>query len=276
MSRTLRAHTSFDLHMHSSRSDGRYAPEEVLEQAARGGLEVIALTDHDLVTGLEPRTHTVGRREVRVLCGAEVSGVHDGREFHLLVYFPGDAPACFDDFCRSTVQARAARYEAARQHIGLPDVAPAPTAAHTGELALTRHHLARALVDAGHAHDLGDAFARYTGSQNVPRLDQPFVTCIREARRCGGLTSWAHPPRAAVERYLPTFVEAGLQGLEGIRPRLKGRDRKFFKKVAKRHGLFLTGGSDWHGWRPSERLGLFQIQRTQIRPFLDALDAAAA
>lgn len=276
MSRTPRTHATFDLHLHSSRSDGRFEPEEVLEQAARGGLEVIALTDHDLTTALDPKVHRLGRREVRVLCGAEVSGVHDGREFHLLVYFPGNAPPCFDDFCRATVRARAERYETARENIGLPDVAPAPAAARAGELALTRHHLARALVDAGHAHDLGDAFARYTGSHNVPKLDLPFVECIREARRCGGLTSWAHPPREAVERYLPTFVEAGLQGLEGIRPRLKGRDRKFFKKAARRHGLFLTGGSDWHGWSRSEKLGLFQLQRAQLLPFLDALDAAAA
>jgi 3',5'-nucleoside bisphosphate phosphatase len=273
VSPTPSPNATFDLHLHSSCSDGKLPPEGVLEQAARGGLDVIALTDHDLVGALEPRVHQVGGRAIRVLCGAEISGVHDGREFHLLVYFPQDAPPRFDDFCRRTVRARAERYEVARANIGLPGVRPAPPEAHAGDLALTRHHLARALVEAGHASDLSDAFARYTGSDNVPRLDLPFVECIREARACGGLTSWAHPPREAVERYLDTFVEAGLHGLEGMRPGLRRTDRRFYKKKARRHGLFLTGGSDSHGWRASERLGLFRLRGAELAPFLDALAA---
>lgn len=266
---------SFDLHLHSNRSDGRFEPQEVLERAAEGGLQVIALTDHDLVGELDPTVHKVGSREVRVLAGAEISGVHQGREFHLLVYFPGEAPTGFRDFCASTVKARAERFDTAVSRINLPGLDVAPPQAHAGELALTRHHLARALVAAGHAHDLGDAFARFGGSENVPRLDIPFVECIRQARRFGGLTSWAHPPREAVATFIDDFVEAGLQGLEGLRPGLKRQDRNVYRKAARRHGLYLTGGSDWHGWHGRNALGLFRLQGSQLAPFLDALEHAA-
>ena len=88
----------FDLHMHSDRSDGRFSPEEVLERAVEGGLQVVALTDHDLIGAVDPGLHRIGTRDLHVLAGAEISGTHDGREFHLLVYFPGEPPAGFVDF----------------------------------------------------------------------------------------------------------------------------------------------------------------------------------
>ncbi len=265
----------FDLHMHSDRSDGRFSPEEVLERAVEGGLQVVALTDHDLIGAVDPGLHRIGTRDLHVLAGAEISGTHDGREFHLLVYFPGEPPAGFVDFCSDQVKARARRYDAAVHNIALPGVASSPESARDGHLALTRLHLARALVDAGHADDLGDAFARYASHENVPRLDLPFTECIRIARGFGGVTSWAHPPKEAVLAHLDAFVEAGLQGLEGLRPALKRADRKFYKQAAKRHGLFLTGGSDWHGWHPSQRLGLFQLRGADVAGLLEALEAAA-
>lgn len=264
-----------DLHLHSSRSDGRYAPDEVLERAVAGGLEVIALTDHDLIGAVEPGVHRIDGRELRVLAGAEVSGTHAGREYHLLVYFPAEPPGGFVDFCAEQIKARARRYDTAVDNIGLPDVPHAPAEARSGDRALTRLHLAQALVQAGHAQDLGDAFSRYAGHDNVPRLDLPFTECIRIARSFGGVTSWAHPPREAVNAHLETFVAAGLQGLEGLRPTLKRTDRTFFRKIARRHHLYLTGGSDWHGWHRSTPLGLFRLRGAQVTGFLDALDAAA-
>lgn len=267
----------FDLHLHSSRSDGRYAPEEVLEKAVEGGLEVIALTDHDLIGAVDPGVHAFGSRSLRVISGTELSGTHDGREYHLLVYFPGDPPPGFVAFCEQQIKARSERFDAAVHNIALPDLPTAAEAASSpdGEVALTRLHLAHALVEAGHAEDVGDAFAQYAHSRNVPRIEVPFVDCIRIARDFGGVTSWAHPPREAANRYLETFVEAGLQGLEGMRPAMKRQDRNYFRKAARRHHLFLTGGSDWHGWRSARRLGLFRLRGTQIDGFLDALLAAA-
>ena len=103
----------------------------------------------------------------------------------------------------------------------------------------------------------------------------PFVDAIRVARAHGGLTSWAHPPLDALGDPLTAFVAAGLQGLEAIRPHVNGKARKAYAKAARRHGLYLTGGSDWHGWKDGE-LGLFRVEAAEIRGFVDALRAAAA
>ncbi len=272
MSADLPRRANYDLHLHSSWSDGRYAPGEVLERAAAGGLDVIALTDHDLVGGLDPGVHAVGTRSVRVLAAAELTGVHAGREFHLLAYFPREAPTAFHDLCAAQTRARAARYDAAVGVLGLEGVDVAPPSAWRGELALTRHHLGRELVRAGHATSLNDAFSRLLGPDAVPHLDLPFVECIRIARDLGAVTSWAHPPTEALRAHAETFAAAGLHGIEGMRPSARREDRVFAKKLARRLGLLVTGGSDWHGWGGVD-LGLFRLRGEELDPFLAALAA---
>lgn len=269
--------TRFDLHLHTDRSDGRFSQEEVLDRCARGGLEVIALTDHDFAPDLQPGVHQLGSHRLHVLAGAEVTGVHDGRELHLLVYFPGDVPTGFREFCRRQTVARARRYALAVDNLGLPDLAAPDARALGGDKALTRLHLAHALVDSGHATDVRDAFTRWLGKQHghVPQVEFPFVEAIRTARAHGGVTSWAHPVVDHVRRYLPTFVAAGLQGLEVLRPRTRGSHRRALRRMARQHGLLITGGSDWHGWHDQGDLGLFSVRGHEIRAFLDALDQAA-
>ena len=222
----------FDLHMHSARSDGRFEPEEVLDKAAAGGLDVLALTDHDLATIIDPGEHAVGGRRIHVLAGAEVSGVHEGREFHLLVYFPGEVPARFRAFCEAQARNRVGRYTNAVASTGLTGVRLPDDEARAGRRSVTRHHLARAMVEAGHVGNVPEAFALYLSHAHghVPMMEFLFVDAIRLAKELGGVTSWAHPPVAAVRDHLATFVAAGLQGLEGIRPRLSRGDRKFYRK----------------------------------------------
>ena len=96
---------------------------------------------------------------------------------------------------------------------------------------------------------------------------------IRVVRGVGGFTSWAHPSRQDVERSLGRLVAAGLQGLEGFRPGLNSADRTFYRKAARRYGLVLTGGSDWHGWTDGE-LGRWSLEGQALDPFFAALGAA--
>lgn len=246
----------------------------VLGLCARGGLDVVALTDHDLTHDLPLGPLELEGRTLHLLGAAEVSGVHEGVEHHLLVYFPGAIPPSFRAFCRAQCMERAVRYERALEVLGLDPLGD-PTAA-SGDRALTRLHLAHALIEAGVVRSRAEAFTSYLGDRhgNVRPLTLPFVDAIRIAREHGALTSWAHPPRPMVERHVETFVAAGLQGLEGVRPQLSSDDRRFFRKVAARYGLYLTGGSDWHGWNAPDP-GLFRVHAVEIRDFVDALLAAA-
>lgn len=263
-----------DLHMHTDRSDGRFPPEDVLARAFAGRLDLVAVADHDLPNVLVPGLHERDGHTLRVVAAAEVSGHHAGREFHLLVYFPGEMPEDFRGFLRARARARATRYDAAVAKLALPDLPPADDAAHAGERSLTRHHLYAALKAARHVRDMRDGFQLLGGSAVVPLIDLPFVDAIRIAREAGGLTSWAHPGLLDAQAHVPTFVKAGLEALEGVRPHLDRKTRNGLRALAEKHGLLLTGGSDWHGWTEPP-LGTFAVTGERARDFVARLDRAA-
>jgi predicted metal-dependent phosphoesterase TrpH len=246
----LPAKARLDLHLHSDRSDGKLPPDELLRRCAEGRLDLVALTDHDLVPSLAAGWQTVAGRRIRVVHGAEVSGVHRGKELHLLVYFPDEMPASFRAFLDGRARFRAERYESARRSIGLPGVTEADAAAFAGARALTRHHLARALVEAGHVGDTAAAFRHFTATRHghVPPVDVSFVDVIRTARAAGGFTSWAHPSLGDAELWAPALEKEGLQALEASRPGLGLHGRGVLSRLARKLGLLTTGGSDWHGW----------------------------
>lgn len=258
-----------DLHVHSDRSDGRYAVPEVLRRAAAGGIEVLAIADHDLDPACTAGVVDVEGTPVRLLAAAEVSGAHDGKEQHLLVYFRGDPPAEAREFLRGRCRSRAARFDEAAARLGI--TAKADDAARTGDRALTRYHLAQALADEGRVRRPSDAW-RHLGGDMVPLIDLAFVDAIRLARQWGAIPSWAHPALPDANRHLATFVAAGLEGLEAARPGLDRPTRNGLRRLAKRHDLLVTGGSDWHGWWAGN-LGDFWFDDEHAARFLARLDA---
>lgn len=265
MRSTLRAR--LDLHCHTDRSDGRWPPEGLLPRAAARGLDVLAPTDHDLPPPVPPGTHTVAGRAIRVLAATEVSGAWQGREQHLLVYFPGEMPVDFAAWLTHRAAARARRYDEAIRRLGV-DLPPADADARAGRRALTRHHLARALVDAGLVPTLSGAFQRI--APVMPLIDLDFREAIGIARAAGGFPSWAHPALDDAQAWITTFVDAGLRGLEALRPRAPRPTRNGLARLAKRHRLLLTGGSDWHGWGDGE-LGHYAVSGEHAAAFLAAL-----
>lgn len=271
----LKPGARFDLHLHTTRSDGAFPLDEVLERCVAARLDAVAITDHDLVGDLDTEMRRIDGKELMLIAGAEVTGQHEGQEFHLLVYFPGPVQQGFRDFCTSQIKGRAARYETALSNLGMVGEGP-DDAAWRGERAVTRFHLAQALVRDGRADNIGDAFSRYLRAEHgkVPQLDLPFVDAIRIARGFGGVTSWAHPPLDAFTRYIETFAAAGLQGVEALRPGLNRTARRTYKKACQRLGLFATGGSDWHGWARPQDLGLHSVRKHELKDFLEALAAA--
>lgn len=261
----------FDLHMHSLRSDGKFPVDDVLRAAADGGLDGIALTDHDAVSVTAPMTVRTARGSVEVLPGAELSGMLDGREYHFLVYFPGAVPPDFVRWCEDRVAARRNRFEKARQRLGLPGVDAGP------EVSLTRHHLARALVRVGRAAHLDDAFNRFLNYRHglVDPLEVPYTEAIAVARAAGAVVIWAHPPFHELHALLPRILDAGVQGLEAYRPNHDHTIRHAIKRLAREHGLLLTGGSDWHGWSEGP-LGLFSVYRPEVGDFLTRVEWESA
>ena len=167
-----------DLHMHTLRSDGRELPQKMLEDAVRGGLDVIAITDHDIDPVLPHGLQQVNGKTIHIIHGVEVSGHHQGKEFHLLAYFPEEMPKEFRQFCRKLCQDRAKRYDQAVKNMGF-DLPLADALAQQGERALTRSHLARGLVEGGHVSSYDQAFKLHLRREGVvPLITLSFCDAI--------------------------------------------------------------------------------------------------
>ena len=244
-----------DLHMHTLRSDGRKSSAQVLSECARGGLQVIAITDHDIAPIVQHGVQCIEGKIVHVIHGVELSGTHEDKEYHLLAYFPEEMPEEFRLFCRDLCRSRSVRYDKSIDNLGM-NLPKSSVQAQRGEMALTRTHLAQEMVRAGYVDSYRQAFQIHLNRPDVvPRIELSFIDAIKEAKRHGAFLSWAHPSLEVVKRYGKKFSEEGLDALEVIRPRQGKRQRKDLRKMAEHLGLFISGGSDSHGSGPA--LGTF-------------------
>ncbi len=260
--------------MHSKLSDGAHDPEELLQLAAKGGLDVIALTDHDLPSALPCGRIVVRGHPLWVLHGVELSGHYQGVELHLLVYFPGEMPEDFKAFCRVQARARADRHDQALEKLGLDNRPKADSAARAGERSLTRLHLAQAIVEAGHAQTSREAFDRFLGAQhgNVPTITLSFEDAVAAALAAGGILSWAHPSLEQCRTWSSAIAKMGVHGMEAYRPSIGKEHRRKVRSLARKNAMLVTGGSDWHGLY--RQLGDFALQGQQAEDFTAALRAA--
>ena len=265
-----------DLHLHTTQSDGRLSPQELLERCAAVGLDYVAITDHDVAPTLKSGWHELGGRRIFLIDAVEISAVYQGRELHLLAYFPGQMPDSFRTFLHSRTRERADRYDTAVERLGLSGLQKADSAARAGKRAITRHHLAHALVQAGHVPNIGAAFRHLIGNhtQVVPLVRLSWEEALERCREAGGLTSWAHPSLDDAEAWTGTFAAMGLHALETRRPRLGRLGRARLERLAQKHRLMVTGGSDWHGL-PGTNLGQFFMPGKEARAFMDHVCVAA-
>ena len=265
-----------DLHLHSTASDGSVAPEKVVEAAVGARLDVIALSDHDTTAGVE-RARSVGETcRIQVIPALEMSSTRAGRELHILGYFVDPEHPCL---VAHEERARHLREERMRGMLGRLanqgleiSFEQVLDAAGPDRQALARPHLARAMQEAGYVATVGEAFDRYIGDGHrafIPtRLQEPTdaVALILEA---GGVPVWAHPPMDVLDEILPGLVRAGLRGLEVYRPRNPPHRVVELEQAARRHGLLVSGGSDWHGPESGE-LGEFFVTAEEVASLLAA------
>jgi predicted metal-dependent phosphoesterase TrpH len=249
-----------DLHMHSNLSDGKLSPQEILDQAINRKLDIICISDHDLAPSIAAQSYHKNDHSVRVIHGAEMSVDLLGEEQHFLAYFPEQMPEEFRSVCHKAVQARAVRYEQLRLELGFEGVRPCDEAAKSGERSLTRLHLARAVVDAGHARSISEVFTRWLrhkeGVEHFPKA----IEMIQLIKAHGGVCIWAHPSLKKASLHSQRLKKEGLDGLEVFRPYSKKGDKKRLRMLCKTHGLLRSGGSDSH----DDSMGLFSFPAEEI------------
>ena len=263
-----------DLHIHSTASDGSLSPAAVVSAARTGRLHVIAIADHD-TTGGVAEAQAAATGFVHVIPATELSTYGEGAEFHMLGYFIDPRNDALVAHGRRASGARETRMHEMVERLERLGVSvtfeDVLTAAGTRPQSLGRPHLARALVQRGHVPTVSDAFDRWIGDQGPAFVPSALISpweAIEMIHGAGGVAVWAHPRPDVLESMLPAMKSHGLNGLECYRPRLTHAETERIAALASAHGLFVTGGSDWHGeWQG--RLGEFAVERDDIAEFLE-------
>ncbi len=236
----------FDFHIHTQASDGNHSVERVLHLAAEAGLEGISITDHDTVDAYaEARAPGLPW----ILPGVELSTRLDGGEAHILGYFPcGITPEISAYVERILVRRRERMADGIvkLREKGI-DIAWDECARLATGRVLLRSHLAEALAAKRYVGRAHRAYERLLGPDVVPLPDEEAAGAVREIGRLGGISVWAHPSRASVEKHLGVLRSAGLAGVEVFIPRRTPSERRDLAGKVRAAGLLVTGGSDWHG-----------------------------
>jgi predicted metal-dependent phosphoesterase TrpH len=257
-----------DLHTHSNRSDGLLAPAELARQARAAGVECLALTDHDSVAGVAAAAAAGQALGVQVIPGVELSArdvdPHTGErsEDHLLGFFVDPSAPSLLGYLAGLQEARVAMAHetlAALARLGVP-VDPARVAQLAEGAVITRPHIARALVEAGHVASEREAFDRFLGTGRPAAPERPApgpATAIAVVRTAGGAAGLAHPVFARepdwAERLarLPARLERlraeGLMAVECFYPDATPAITDQLLAWTRERGLIATGGSDYHG-----------------------------
>ena len=266
-----------DLHMHSTASDGQFAPEKVVEFARAGHLDLIALADHDTTSGYEAAKAAGDALAVEVVPAIEMSSTHEGHDLHILGYFVDPEASVLTEHTRHAQSSRAQRMERMIERlagegvqISMDDVRRI-AGADQRRKSIGRPHLAAAMVQAGYVTTIEEAFNRYISDDHgafVPTAVQTPEEAIERIRQAGGVSVWAHPPRSSVEALLPGFVDAGLRGLEVFRPNHSREYQAQLEAAVARYGLVKGGGSDWHGAKDGT-LGGFYVDAAEVGDLLE-------
>lgn len=252
-----------DLHSHTNESDGTCSPGELVQEAARAGVTVLGITDHDTFRGFDQAAPLADQAGIEAVCGIELSTKLHGQSVHLLGYFLGDNG--LKSFRTWVLEMQASRRErnvrlAARlRELGF-DIT-LEEAEKRGRGMTGRPHFAQLMVEKGYVASLRQAFDEYldeSAKGYVHRNEPQFSAGVARIREAGGIASLAHPVRVRgdIPALLPELCEAGLNAIEAYHSDHTPRDTEQYVGLAERYGLMVTGGSDFHGAvKPGVQLG---------------------
>ncbi len=259
--------TKIDLHVHSTCSDGLFPPEEVVRKAAAEGVTLLALADHDSITGVPAAIAFGAAIGVTVIAAMELSVEYlQYHDVHLLGYGIDATDARLSKLLGSFQERRDTRGERIVERInaklkeeGRNEISVEAVRA-LAEGALGRPHIARVLMEAGYAKEMEEAFKRYLEPCNVPKEYFPVADAIAEIHRLGGVAVLAHPQsvsydRTTIRRVVGELKTMGLDGIEAHNTMGTANDAMTLERLAMDLGLLATGGSDFHGFDNDSQLG---------------------
>jgi predicted metal-dependent phosphoesterase TrpH len=263
-----------DLHMHTTASDGRCSPEDLVQRAFDKGIRTMSVTDHDTMAGVPRAAAVAASRGMTFVPGIEITSVHQGKDVHVLAYF---LPDLTEDLRRLLAEQRRNRLARAQEiadrlaRVGAPiDVDALLTAgAALGGKSLARPQIAQALIAAGHVATVAEAFERFLaedGPAYVPHTGASPASVVELIVQAGGVASLAHPGYTKKDDVIPDMVEAGLTAIEAYHSSHDEATTARYLETGRQYDLAISGGSDFHGegTRRSEFFGVTNLPAAEF------------
>ncbi len=242
-----------DLHIHTHYSDSTSSPEEVVKQAQEFNINCIAITDHDTVDGIVPAIEAGKAQEIEVISGIELSSEINGKDVHILGYGFDYKDEELLNILKSVQSSRVERMRLMiekLEELGVSGISLEEVCSKAKSDAVGRPHLAATLVEKGIVSNIKAAFDKYLADDApacVSKFKQSPYEAIALIVKMGGVAVLAHPMHTAVDELIPSFVEAGMKGLEVYYPNCSENVIQYYKRLADKNNLLATGGSDAHG-----------------------------
>lgn len=246
-----------DLHVHSTASDGTYSPSQLTEYAINKRLYAYALTDHDTVDGIEEAVKAAGDM-IKVIPGIEISADFNGTDLHILglnIDYKNQEFLAQINECKRLRTERNKKMIQKLNDAGFPITEEIVYSRYGSDSSITRAHFARYLLDEGYVKTKDEAFKKYLGKGcpcYVSRVQMKPERAIEIILKANGHPVLAHPLLYKFDRErlisLINYLKGlGLEGIEAIYSLNSTEDDIFLEKTAKSFGLYITGGSDFHG-----------------------------
>jgi hypothetical protein len=256
-----------DLHLHTTASDGRLEPSDLVHRVWDAGVRVLSVTDHDTVAALPEVATLAEARGMEFVPGIEITAVSEERDVHVLGYFFEPRNAALESFLRSQradrlrrVEEMAARLAALGKPIDVSDLMT-PSTDRPGR-SVGRPLVAAALVRAGHVATIKEAFDDWIGTGKPAFIGRrggspaEVVDLIGEA---GGIASLAHPGPLGQDALIPELARRGMAALEAYHSDHDPQTTAHYLAMAARLGLAVSGGSDFHSDAGHRRVGLGRV-----------------
>jgi len=248
----------YDLHCHSTWSDGLCTPGAVVERAAGRGVDVLALTDHDELGGLPEARAAADERGITLINGVEVSVSWETHTIHVVGLRVDPAEPLLAEGLATVRQGRSERARRMADSLAAVGIRGAYEGALqyvTSERLISRTHFARFLVETGRAAEVKDVFKRYLTRGKpgyVPHQWASLPDALAWIRAAGGQAVVAHPGRyplspTAMRRLLGEFRDLGGEAIEVISASHNAAQADEFATYARTFGFAASAGSDWHG-----------------------------
>lgn len=273
----------YDLHSHSTASDGALSPTELVQRAQGQGVTVLALTDHDTTAGLPEARQAAALAGIRLMAGIELSASFESHCLHIVgLHIDPEHPALQEGIARQQYirDQRAQKIAEKLAKKGIADAyAVLRLAAGDGEI--TRLHFADFLVMQGYVQTQQEAFDRYLSKGKpayVPTAWASLADCVAWINAAGGVAVLAHPLRYKLSskwlnKALAAFKAAGGQGVEVVTGRASVDDIRMSQQYAIKHQLYASQGSDFHApgnqWLELGRLAPMPVGVTPIWALFD-------